>query len=334
MTYAIMSNTDYKGITDTVRAKTGTTALLKSAEVAPAIRSIELSTTSLTLTVTTEAGATVTATKGSLSVTAVATNGTAVLKLKEAGEWTVTASLNGETSTVLVSVTDSYELTLDYFSPDPVFANNDWATIIKACQLRLVPSTWVVADQKPMLINGTNYAIDIIGKDHDDYADGSGKAPLTLQMHDCYGTGYGINSANNNSGGWKNCVMRNTHLPAIMALMPGEVQAAIKEVNKVSGVGGTINSVETVADKLFLLSEWEVFGAKTYAVTAENVQTQYAYYLAGNSTIKKIGSTNNNWWERSPHGSSTARWCNVRNTGGVYYASVTASAGIAFAFCF
>jgi hypothetical protein len=109
-----MSDTDYKGICDTVRAKTGTTALLKSAEVAPAIRSIELSTTSLTLTVTTEAGAIVTATKGSLSVSAVATNGTAVLKLKEAGEWTVTASLNGETSTVVVSVSDRYEISLSY----------------------------------------------------------------------------------------------------------------------------------------------------------------------------------------------------------------------------
>lgn len=114
MTYAIMSDADYKGICDTVREKTETSALLKSAEVAPAIRSIELGGTSLMLTVTTEAGATVTATKGSLSVTAVATDGTATLKLKEAGEWTVTATLNGETSTVVVSVSDSYELSLSY----------------------------------------------------------------------------------------------------------------------------------------------------------------------------------------------------------------------------
>ena len=116
MTHAIMSNTDYKGICDTVREKTETSALLKSAEVAPAIRSIELGGTSLMLTVTTEAGATVTATKGSLSVTAVATNGTATLKLKEAGEWTVTATLNGQSNVVVVSVTDRYELSLKYAS--------------------------------------------------------------------------------------------------------------------------------------------------------------------------------------------------------------------------
>ena len=68
---------------------------------------------------------------------------------------------------------------------DPVFANNDWATIIAACQRKQVPETWAVGDQKEMTI-GQPYMIDIIGKDHDTYADGSGTAPLTLQMHDCY----------------------------------------------------------------------------------------------------------------------------------------------------
>ena len=68
---------------------------------------------------------------------------------------------------------------------DPVFANNDWAAIIAACQRKQVPETWTVGDQKEMTI-GQSYMIDIIGKDHDTYADGSGTAPLTLQMHDCY----------------------------------------------------------------------------------------------------------------------------------------------------
>lgn len=55
---------------------------------------------------------------------------------------------------------------------DPVFANNDWATIIAACQRKQVPETWAVGDQKEMTI-GQSYMIDIIGKDHDTYADGS-----------------------------------------------------------------------------------------------------------------------------------------------------------------
>ena len=66
------------------------------------------------------------------------------------------------------------------------FADNTWAQIIKACQKKIIPTTWKVGDQKAMTINGISYQIDIIGKNHDDYSDGSGKAPLTFQMHDCY----------------------------------------------------------------------------------------------------------------------------------------------------
>ena len=78
-----------------------------------------------------------------------------------------------------------YDIT---FKPsyDPVFANNTWEQIIAACHNNEVPDTWKVADQKPMTIDGSDYLIDIIGKNHDDYADGSGKAPMTFQLHDCY----------------------------------------------------------------------------------------------------------------------------------------------------
>ena len=96
------------------------------------------------------------------------------------------------------------------------FADNTWAQIIDACHKNKVPATWVVGNQKTMTINGTAYAIDIIGKSHDDYADGSGKAPLTFQLHDCYAYVNRMNSSNTNSGGWTSCAMRSTHLPAIL----------------------------------------------------------------------------------------------------------------------
>ena len=83
------------------------------------------------------------------------------------------------------------------------FADNDWATIIKACHKNQVPDTWVVGNSKTILINGTEYQIDIIGKNHDDYTDGSGKAPLTFQLHDCYADVNRMNSSNTNSGGWR-----------------------------------------------------------------------------------------------------------------------------------
>ena len=68
-----------------------------------------LTITTPTLTVTTNAGASVTATKGSLSVSGTAdSSGSCVLGLPEFGEWTVTASLSGNTATVTANVLASY----------------------------------------------------------------------------------------------------------------------------------------------------------------------------------------------------------------------------------
>ena len=143
------------------------------------------------------------------------------------------------------------------------FADNTWEQIIKACQRGAVPETWAVGNHKTMMINGASYQVDIIGKNHDTYAAG-GKAPLTFQLHDCYADAKAMNSSNTNSGGWKNSAMRTTHLPAILALMPTEVQNGIREVSKKASVGGASSTIETVSDKLFLLSEVEIFGSTTY----------------------------------------------------------------------
>lgn len=108
-----------------------------------------------------------------------------------------------------------------------IFANNSWEAIIEACQSGNVPDSWVVRNSKMMTINGTRYQIDIIGKNHDTYASG-GKAPLTFQLHDCYADTKVMNSSSTNSGGWTSCAMRSTHLPAILALMPTEIQNSIR----------------------------------------------------------------------------------------------------------
>lgn len=210
----------------------------------------------------------------------------------------------------------------------PVFADNTWADIILACQLGTVPDTWTVGAQKSMTINGKDYVIDIIGKNHDDYADGSGKAPLTFQMHDLYTGIYKMNETATNSGGWRTCTMRTGELPAILTKMPDEVQAGIREVNKRTGAGGQSGSVRTTADKLFLLSVAELFGAADSTASGEG--TQYAYYAAGNSKSKK----SSNWWTRSPDISSSEQFRAVTPSGGLVNSSATGVLPISFAFCF
>ena len=212
------------------------------------------------------------------------------------------------------------------------FADNTWEQIIKACQKKIIPTTWKVGDQKAMTIGGTDYLIDIIGINHDTYTAG-GTAPLTFQLHDCYADKKAMNSSNTNSGGWTSCAMRSTHLPAILALMPTEVQNGIREVSKKASVGGASSTIETVSDKLFLLSEVEIFGSTTNSAAVEG--TQYDYYKAGNSKAKHLNGSIVAWWERSPIARDSERFCVVSSSGGRASASKASVAyGVAFAFCF
>ena len=214
---------------------------------------------------------------------------------------------------------------------DAIFSNNSWEAIIAACQSGNVPDSWAVGNSKTMTINGTDYQIDIIGKNHDTYTAG-GTAPLTFQMHDCYGEIKYMNSSNTNEGGWTSCAMRSTHLPAILALMPTEVQNGIREVNKLTSAGSQSSTINTTADKLFLLSEIEIFGSVRYSKSGEG--TQYDYYKAGNSKVKNYNGSAYYWWERSPRDVNSTSFCAVSSSGNADYNSATREFGVAFGFCF
>ena len=224
-----------------------------------------------------------------------------------------------------------YDIT---FAPsyDSVFANNTWEQIIAACHNNEVPDTWKVADHKPMTINGVDYQIDIIGKNHDDYSDGSGKAPLTFQMHDCYNIAKAMHSTGSSTMGWGKCSMRVEHLPTILKQMPADVQSGIREVNKITSGGGKRPLLVTTKDSLFLLSEVEVFGSSSNSLSGEG--TQYDYYKAGHGTVKNFNGSAYDWWERSPTANSTRYYCNVKSTGSSVNSNANVIRGVAFGFCF
>ena len=326
-----LTNTaDLTAVADAIRAKGGTAAqLVYPAGFVSAIQTIQTGVTPQ-LIVTTSAGATVTATKGSKTVSGTAgADGTCTLELSEAGEWSVTSSLNGNsrTQTVLIG-TQMADIRLF----EPVFANNSWETIIAACRSGDVPDSWAIGNSKNMTINGTEYQIDIIGKNHDDYADGSGKAPLTFQLHNSYGTAYAMKSTSTNAGGWKECAMRKTHLPAVLALMPAEVQSGIREVSKTTAAKSSDKWLETVPDKLFLLSEVETFGSTANSEAGEG--SQYTYYETGGSTVKTLNGTATSWWLRSPMRTSDYTFCASSVGGDPTHLNATDERGAAFAFCF
>ena len=103
-------------------------------------------------------------------------------------------------------------------------------------------------------------------------------------------------------------------------------------MNKLTSAGSQSTTINTTADKLFLLSEIEIFGSVSYSKSGEG--TQYDYYKAGNSKVKKFNGSANNWWERSPCGGGSTRFCFVNSNGYANCYNASLANGVAFGFCF
>lgn len=158
------------------------------------------------------------------------------------------------------------------------------------------------------LTNGQTLEYRIIGINHDDLADGSGKAGLTfLTISTTINSR--MNAENSNTGGWEKSELRQKmNSGEIWKLMPSDLQSKVKAVTKLTNnVGGTDKNaaVTATSDKLFLLSYSEIvptsYWASSYPWTSSE-GTQYEAFkgkvtnnYSGNESLK-IGSY---WWERS-----------------------------------
>ena len=157
------------------------------------------------------------------------------------------------------------------------------------------------------------------------------KAGITFQLVDCLNTTYSMNGSNTNVNGWRGSTMRTSTMATLLNQLSSDLKSVLKFVNKVTSKGNNQSGLETTSDKLFLLSEIEVFGATQYSYAGEG--KQYEYYTAGNSTIKKVNGSAYNWWERSPRSGSTADFCFVGSYGSASYYAAGYSYGVSFGFC-
>ncbi len=122
----------------------------------------------------------------------------------------------------------------------------------------------------------------------------------------------------------------------LMAALPSDLRAVMKPVTKytdnTAGGANTASYVTATADYLFLLAEFEVFGTRSYANSAEqNYQLQYDYYKAGNSKVAYNHSANSTavwWWLRSPYYNPANRFCRVSSNGSTSYYGARSSGGL------
>ena len=167
-------------------------------------------------------------------------------------------------------------------------------------------------------------------------------------------------SSNTNSGGWKGCDLRYDVLGStnsnnndagtttatspvsgtLMAALPSDLRAVMKPMNiytdNTGGGSNTASYVTKSVDYLPLLAEYEIFGTRSYANSAEqNYQAQYQYYKNGNSKVKYRHSSTSStadWWGRSPYYGNGSYFCFVYTNGTAYHSNARYSYGLAPAF--
>lgn len=321
------------------------------------------------ITVTTTVGATVTVTLGTKSATAIATGGTAKISVWDYGSYSIHVELGdavGEATVDVIAVQD-YAVTVETVLPIPTVLNNaTWAQIKKAAEKSQGPNYWAVGDAKQITINGklsdgltlSNYQtwVYIIGFDHNSAVEGTGiafqgfKTAQSGGIDICLcdsafpgdktsGQWFNMDNSATDTGGWNGCNMRNNTLPLVKSAFPSDLQAVLKTTTIYSDNADdgydTASNVTATQDKLYLLAEFEIFGVRTHANSAErNHQQQYAYYVAGNSKIKyryDRTATAAYWWERSIS-VTTGSFCGVSLVGTAINGNAHASRGLAPAF--
>ena len=283
-----------------------------------------------------DVGTTVTMSRGETTLTAaVGDVGYAILHPFELGDWTIVCTYNGSQKTKVYTL-EVIGIVYAYpFVVGATLEDTSWDNIAAVSKLGYSQNYWKVGDKKNITVNGVTYAAEIIGFDHDTLttADGSRtKAGITFQLVDCLKTTYPMNGSNTNVNGWSRSTMRTSTMATLLNQLPADLKNVLKSVNKLSGTGGgSTTGTQTTNDKLFLLSEVEIFGTTTFSVPGEG--TQYAYYKAGNSKVKKVNGSANYWWERSPYSGDTDNFCDVNSNGSAGYVSASSSRGVSFGFC-
>ena len=183
------------------------------------------------------------------------------------------------------------------------------------------------------LTNGKTLEYRIVGINHDDLADSSGKAGLTFEATSTALAAQRMNATNTNAGGWEASELRGRlNTGDLWSLLPSELQSKVKPVTKMTDNqgGGKAGTPTATADKVFLLSTTELYGD----LQSDGVQYEY-YKSKGVTKSNYSGASSSNYhWTRSVYPFDPANFRYV-NSSGAYSASyATVTSRVFPAFCF
>lgn len=199
---------------------------------------------------------------------------------------------------------------------DSILDNNSWEQISQAGSIGMAPSVWEIGDEKNIEVLNEPITLVITDFNHDDLADGSGKAPISFGMKELmkstmiWGGPY--------SNRYYDYLESNPHnyiTDTVFPALPSDLQSVIKEVNKDYGIkatdiiysdgthAGHIDAVpEIVAVKISLFTIVEVTGANDDNTNTGNPPDTVNGYCSGAGT-------------QYPYFTTKARWCKHLSNG-------------------
>lgn len=222
------------------------------------------------------------------------------------------------------------------------FATDSWETISAACKDGSYKTVYQVGDTKDIeLSTGETITVAIMGFDHDDLSDGSGKAPITLGMTELLATSYKMNSTNTNVGGWNDCLMRTSTMATLFSQLPTDLQSVIKQVNKKATEGGGSETITTSADKLWLFARVEIDGTTTAVYADEGEQYEYWQTVKDGTVdadrVKRLsngGGSAYGWFLRSTYFSGSSFFWYINASGSFDSLAISSEPrGVCFGFC-
>lgn len=169
----------------------------------------------------------------------------------------------------------------------------------------------------------------IVDFNHDDKADGSGKAAITVHQKDILSTAGYVDDTQVYVG-WKNSKRRSWCNSIYINALPTAIKNAVVNVTKYSTNGNGSSSITSTSDKAFLVSEIEINGSRTYSFSGEG--SLYSWYQSSTNRTKGTAS---GYFTRSDTNNSTTgmtgRICTYQ--GKADHAWANSSRGIVPAFC-
>ena len=232
----------------------------------------------------------------------------------------------------------TYDGSFEIIVPVKALADSSWAEISAASADGTANTKWAVGDEKTItLTTGEQVTLQILGFNHDDLANGSGKAGITFGMKNLLATRYYMKFNGTNTGGWNSSNMRTSTMVTLLSKLPNDLRSVIKPVSKKATNGDKSTTVTVSTDSLFLFANVELNGTTGNGYVNEG--TQYEYWTTRNTDadrIKKLSNGNgaiDNWWLRSPDVGYARYFGTVLEDGVIDSRIAGNEQGVCFGFC-